>query len=87
MCATLVNVIKDDCPNQLKVPFVLWTRQAVKELIESKYSLVMSLPNVGLYLKRWGFTPKKPVKKAYKQQPVLKKIGSRFGTNYDIKYY
>ena len=29
----------------------------------------MSVRGVGNYLKRWGFTPQKPIKKAYEQRP------------------
>ncbi len=38
-------------------------------LIEQKCSLKLSVRTVGKYLKRWGFTPQKPIKKAYEQQP------------------
>jgi len=68
-CATIVSLIRDNCPDQLKMPFVLWTRQAVKELIEYKININLPISTVGLYLKRWGFTPQKPVRKAYQQQP------------------
>ena len=27
------------------------------------------IPHVGEYLRRWGFTPQKPLRKAYKQDP------------------
>jgi hypothetical protein len=29
----------------------------------------MPIRTVGHYLKRWGFTPQKPIKKAYEQRP------------------
>lgn len=29
----------------------------------------LSVRGVGNYLKRWGFTPQKPIKKAYEQRP------------------
>lgn len=61
--------IIDRCPEQLKLPFALWTRSAVQELIYTKYRIRMPIRTVGEYLKRWGFTPKKPVKLAYEQQP------------------
>lgn len=69
-CATIVRIIKDNNPDQLKMPFVLWTRQAVKELIEEKYGIEMPLTTVSDYLRCWNFTPQKPVKKAYQQQPA-----------------
>ncbi len=56
-CATIVNMIKDRCPDQLKMPFALWTREAVGNLIERRFSIKLSIRSVGNYLKRWGFTP------------------------------
>ena len=57
----------DKTPDQLKLPFALWTRDAVKLLIKQRFSLEMPIRTVGEYLKRWGFTPQKPVKRAYEQ--------------------
>ena len=31
--ATVVRLITDRCPDQLKMPFVLWTREAVRDLL------------------------------------------------------
>ncbi len=59
----------DKMPDQLKMPFALWTRDAVKELIRQKYRMDMPIRTVGEYLKRWGFTPQRPLKKAYQQKP------------------
>jgi hypothetical protein len=50
--------------------FALWNRAAVRELIERECGLNLSIRGVGNYLKRWGFTPQKPIKKAYEQQPA-----------------
>ncbi|OPY70460.1 MAG: hypothetical protein A4E62_01546 [Syntrophorhabdus sp. PtaU1.Bin002] len=62
-------ILIDKTPDQLKFPFALWTRKAVRELIEKKYGIVMPIRTVGEYLARWGFTPQKPVKKACEQRP------------------
>jgi transposase len=67
-CATIVNIIRDRCPDQLKFPFFLWTREAVGMLIEKKYGIKMAIRSVGNYLKRWGFTPQKPLRRAYERQ-------------------
>ncbi|BBO72618.1 hypothetical protein DSCW_00350 [Desulfosarcina widdelii] len=53
----------------MKLPFALWTRIAVQQLIKQLWSVTMPVRTVGDYLKRWGFTPQKPLKKAYKQNP------------------
>lgn len=67
--ATIVRLITDRCPDQLKLPFALWTREAVGELIETRYGISVSVWTVGRYLKRWGFTPQKPLRRAYEQDP------------------
>jgi len=61
--------IIDKTPDQYKLPFALWTNDAVKCLIESEYSIKMSQRSVCTYLNRWGFSPQRPVKLAYEQQP------------------
>ncbi|MFH1080826.1 MAG: winged helix-turn-helix domain-containing protein [Pseudomonadota bacterium] len=57
----------DKTPNQLKLPFALWTWDAVKLLIEQRLGIEMPIRTVWEYLKRWRFTPQKPVKRAYEQ--------------------
>lgn len=57
----------DHCPDQLKLPFALWTRQAVRLHIKASFGLELPIRTVGEYLKRWGFTPQKPVKRAYQR--------------------
>jgi transposase len=66
-CAVIVKIISDKTPDQLKFPFVLWTRDAVGLLIKEKYGFELSRWSVGRLLKRWGFTPQKPAKKSYFQ--------------------
>jgi len=67
--AQIVKAITDKTPDQLKLPFVLWTRAAVRDYIEEKYGICLKLNTMGNYLKRWGFTPQKPVTRAYEQNP------------------
>jgi len=61
--------IRDKCPDQMKLPFALWTRIAVQQLIKQLWAIEMPTRTVGEYLNRWNFTPQKPLKKAYKQNP------------------
>lgn len=63
------QLIQDRTPDQLKLSYALWTRQAVSELIEAVYGVRLTVRNMGKYLKRWGFTPQRPLKKAYEQSP------------------
>jgi len=60
--------IKDKTPDQLKLPFALWTREAVSHLIRNKFDITVSRWTVGRYLKAWGYTPQKPIYKAYEQK-------------------
>ena len=65
----IAKTITDRCPDQLKLPFYLWTREAVAELIERRFGIRLSLWTVGRYLARWGFTPQKPLRRAFEQNP------------------
>ena len=68
--ALTVRSITDKLPDQLKLPYVLWTREAVAQFIEMKFGLRLSLMTIGRYLKRWGFTPQKPARRAIEQNPA-----------------
>lgn len=63
------KMIIDKTPDQLKMPFALWTRQAVQQLIKKQYKIVMPIRTVGEYLKRWGLTAQRPAKQAHEQNP------------------
>ena len=67
--AVIVNLIESDCPDQLGLPGALWTREAVGALIKKRLGLSLSVWTVGRYLRRWGFTPQKPARRAYQQNP------------------
>ena len=54
-------------PDQLKLPFALWSRRAVQDLVRRRWSIELPIRTVGDYLKRWGFTPQKPLKRDYGQ--------------------
>lgn len=61
--------ICDKRPEQLKMDFYLWSRAAVGELIRREYGIDLGVRTVGKLLKRWGFTPQKPIRRAYEQRP------------------
>ena len=67
------KMIVDKSPDQLKMPYALWSRIAVGELIEQLFGIRLPVRTMGLYLARWGFTPQKPIKKAYEQSPAAVK--------------
>jgi transposase len=54
-------------PDQLQLPFALWTRQAVRELIRVRFGVKLSTRGVGEYLSRWGYTPQKAARRAYER--------------------
>ena len=62
-------MIVDKMPDQLKLDYALWTRKAVKELVEREFGVVLAINTMGDYLRKWGFTPQKPKKMAYEQCP------------------
>lgn len=68
--ATTVRLILGRCPDQLLLPFALWTREAVQRLLLTRFGVRLSVWTVGRYLKRWNLTPQKPVRRAYEQDPV-----------------
>lgn len=57
-------------PEQLKLSFGLWTRENVGELVFKEYGIKRSPRQIGRYLKEWGFTPQKPIYKAYEQNNI-----------------
>ena len=68
--AKIVRAIQGGCPDQLKLPFALWTREAVVALVKKHTGRTLSVWTAGRYLKDWGFTPQKPVRRAYERDPV-----------------
>ena len=61
------RLIVGKLPDQLKLPFYLWTRAAVASLIAREYGITVSLVTVGRYLRAWGLSPQKPVRRAYER--------------------
>jgi transposase len=68
--AKIQRLICDKTPDQLKMPYALWTRGAVAELIDQRFGMRLPVRTMGLYLARWGFTPQKPIRRVYEQSPA-----------------
>jgi transposase len=64
------ELIRDKTPEQLKLPFALWTRKSVRDLMCQRTGIMIPIRTVGEYLNRWGYTPQRPLKKAYEQRPA-----------------
>jgi len=56
-------------PMQYGFDFGLWTRQIVRELVQQKFDVVLSLASIGAMLARVGLTPQKPLQRAYQRDP------------------
>ncbi|URD53724.1 IS630 family transposase [Chroococcidiopsis sp. CCNUC1] len=65
--ATAVRLMEQKCPDALGLPFYLWTREAVQQFLLRRFGLSVSVWTVGRYLKKWSFTPQKPLRRAYEQ--------------------
>jgi transposase len=63
------RAITDTTPDQLTLPFALWTRAAIVQLVQQKFGIALPVRTMGHYLKRWGFIAQKPLKRAYEQRP------------------
>ena len=63
------DLIIDKNPDQLKLPGFLWDRENVLALMKRLFNVTIALQNVSVYLKKWGMTPQRPIKRSYKQNP------------------
>jgi transposase len=68
--AMIRRLIVERCPDQLKLPFALWTREAVGQLIGRRTGIGLSLSAISSYLAAWGFTAQKPIRRATERSEV-----------------
>jgi transposase len=55
-------------PDELGLPFALWSREAVRDLVRARMGVTLAIRTVGDYLRRWGFTPQRPIRRARERQ-------------------
>ena len=67
------RLIQGKFPDQLQLPFALWTRAAIRELIRVRFGVKLSTRGVGGYLARWGYTPQKATRRAYERDDAAVK--------------
>lgn len=67
--SAIQKMITDKTPDQLKMPFALWTRRAVCDLVQERFAIPLPERTCGEYLKRWGFTAQRPARRNYEQNP------------------
>lgn len=59
-----------DCfPDSAELPYPLWTRQAVADLIQRVHGTRLTLNTVGAYLRRWGLVQPEPLPHATARNP------------------
>jgi len=63
------RLLRTHQPEELGIAAPLWTRRAVADLIRREYDLPLAVRTVGRYLRRWGFTAKRPRRHARDQDP------------------
>jgi transposase len=62
--AAMRQAIAHRTPDQLGMPYPLWTREAVLRLIEERFGIRMPIRTLGTYLARWGLVPRKVARPA-----------------------
>jgi transposase len=68
--AEIRRLICRHTPDELDLPFALWSRKAVRAVIWQRCGTALAVRTVGKYLARWGFTAQKPLRRAYEQNPA-----------------
>src|SRR4051812_27132354 len=63
------ELIDDHSPADSGIAHALWTRRAVRDLIRKELGLELAERTVGQYLRRWGYTSKKPARRSREQRP------------------
>jgi transposase len=67
--AQVAKAIREKNPDQLRLPGFLWTRGLVCDLVELRFGIRISEKTAGRYLRAWGFSPQKPARRAFEQDP------------------
>jgi transposase len=66
--AAVQQLMIEHTPDQLDLPWALWGREAVRELARARFGVRLALRTVSDYLRRWNFTPQRPIKRALERQ-------------------
>ena len=67
--ATLARIVRDQNPLQLKFEYALWTLAMIREVIRTRFQVALSEVSVGRLMRRIGFTPQRPLYRAWQQDP------------------
>lgn len=69
--AKLLRMIQSKSPLQCQFEFALWTLSMIRELIRRKFAVSLSEVSVGRLMKRLGYSPQRPLYRAWQQDPAL----------------
>ena len=61
--ALIRQLVSDNTPDQLSLPYPLWTRTAVARLIDRRFGIRLNARTFGTYLARWGFAPRRSARR------------------------
>jgi len=69
--AWIGRTVQEETPQQLKLPYALWTLSLIREVIRRKFGKTLALGSVSRIMKLLGFSAQKPLYEAWQQDPVL----------------
>lgn len=69
--ARLARIVRTKNPLQQRFEYALWTLAMIRELIRREFGVKLSEVSVGRLMKRLGFTPQRPLYRAWQQDPAL----------------
>lgn len=67
--AWIYNTVTEKDPQQLKLPFALWTCGMIANVIKKELGVDLSISSVSRLLRQLGLSPQKPLRRAYQQNP------------------
>jgi len=67
----LSKIIREKNPLQMKFEYALWTIPMIRRLIREQFDVALSEVSVGRLLRRLGFTPQRPLYRAWQQDKAL----------------
>jgi transposase len=67
----IAAAVRDKSPQQMKFEFGLWTLSLIGEMIWRQFGKRLTKPSVGRIMRILGFTPQRPLYRAWQQDPVM----------------
>lgn len=67
----LARLLRFENPQQYRFPYALWTREIIRVLLRRERNVRVSDVTVGRILGRLGFSPQRPLRRAWQQSPEL----------------